>query len=467
MTMAMSSPRIVSIIGAGPVGTLAALYFSNDGWDVMLYDLRDDIRQTRVLGGPASTGKSINLALSHRGIEGLRGASEELAKVVMENVIPVYGRMIHDRRGRQVSQMYDVHGEHINAVDRGWLNALLLDEAEKRPNVEIKFNHKLVKCDFNNKTVKFSTSTGIIDMHTDLVVGADGAHSAVRRELMKFARMDYEQKYIDAAWCEISFPPRKNSKGNDEYALDPNHLHIWPRKTYMLMCLANIGNDKSFTGTLFMSPHQFEDITYPSDIVDFFRANFPDVLPLIGEENLVKQYFQNEKGSLMSLKCEPYHYLDRCVLIGDASHAMVPFYGQGMNCGFEDVNQLFRIIHSTNSLTSAFDQYTTTRKADLFAISDLAMNNYIEMRHSVTSKVYLARKHTEELVYKFFPKLGVRTLYHMVSFTSIPYHIALKRSIRQGKMFEAATVGLGVCLIGTIAYGVFKFKRVFSGYFSS
>ncbi|KAJ8103883.1 hypothetical protein POJ06DRAFT_264716 [Lipomyces tetrasporus] len=460
----MTDAKTVAIVGAGPVGSLAALYFANEGWNVSLYDRRNDPRLEKVQGSTSSTGKSINLALSHRGIEGLKGASMKLSDMVTSNVVPVYGRMIHDTKGRQESQPYDVHGQHINAVDRGWLNVVLLDEIDERPNVELKFGHRLLRCDFDAKRVKFITKDGEVDVNADLVVGADGAHSAVRNQLMRAARVDFEQKYIDALWCEISIPARVTEHGREEYPLDPNHLHIWPRKTFMLMSLANIGDDKSFTGTLFMPQSNFDDITYPQDLLDFFRTHFPDVIPLIGEEYLVQQFFSNPKGSLVSIKCTPYHYLDRCVLIGDAAHAMVPFYGQGMNCGFEDVQQLFMHLKANNTVYSGLETYTLARRQDLFAISDLAMANYVEMRSSVTSKMYLARKHTEEFLYKYFPGLGVRTLYNMVSFSSVPYHIALKRSIRQGQIFRGACFGVGLGIMGVAVYGVLRFKKIWQGW---
>ncbi|KAK9469749.1 hypothetical protein V1512DRAFT_232675 [Lipomyces arxii] len=461
------SAKSVAIIGAGPVGALAGLYFSNEGWDVTIYELRGDPRHARVPGSTASTGKSINLALSHRGIEGLRGASESLAEMVMKNVVPVYGRMIHDHKGKQHSQAYDVHGQHINAVDRGWLNNALVDEIEKRDNVELKFGHRLLQCDFDMKTIKLETKDGSVDVTADLVVGADGAHSAVRRQLMRVARVDFEQKYIDTLWSEISIPPRIESDGTESYPLDPQHLHIWPRKTFMLMSLANIGDDKSFTGTLFMPQANFDDITYPLDVIDFFKYHFPDVVPLIGEENLIKQFFDNPRGSLVSIKCNPYHYLDRCILIGDAAHAMVPFYGQGMNCGFEDVQVLFKMFKEHNAVSSALNKYTASRQKDLYSISDMAMDNYVEMRSSVTSNMYLARKNTEEFMYKYFPRLGVRTLYNMVSFSSTPYSVALKKSIAQGRTFNTVFFGAGIGMVGLAAYGAYRFRKVWKSALSS
>ncbi|KAK9470078.1 uncharacterized protein V1510DRAFT_441654 [Dipodascopsis tothii] len=435
--------RAVAIVGAGPVGALAALYFANRGWNVAVYDRRPDPRTTAAVAG-----RSINLALSHRGIDGLRGADEGLAAAIMRQVVPVHGRMVHDRAGRQSAQAYDALGEHINAVDRGWLNRTLLDAAAARPNVALHFGHRLRTCDFARRTAVFDAGADApLAVRADLIVGADGAHSAVRGQLMRAVEMDYAQTYIDTRYTELSIPAR-----GGEYALDPHHLHLWPRKTFMLMTLANIGS-KTFTGTLFMPAAMYDAIVYPDDVLELFEREFPDVVPLVGRDSLVNQFLAHPKGSLISVKCAPYHLGDRVVIIGDAAHAMVPFYGQGMNCGFEDVRELFRRLDAAPTVADALAAYTAERRRDLYAISDLAMANYVEMRDSVTSRSYLLRKAVEELLYRYAPRLGVRTLYHMVSFTSTPYHLALERTAAQGRAFRvAAATGVGAA--GLLATGL-------------
>ncbi|KAK6502825.1 kynurenine 3-monooxygenase, mitochondrial precursor [Arthrobotrys musiformis] len=446
-------PQKVVIIGAGPVGALAALYFAKGGWQVTVYELRGDLRNPE--NRSLNFTKSINLAISERGINGLRTVDPELTDEILESAIPMNGRMIHDTAGKQSSQRYDVHGRFIRSIDRSYLNGALLDQLEQMSNVTLKFSHNLKRLTLEKSEATFerrlaSGETETVKVSADLFIGADGAHSQTRYHMMKYVRLNFSQEYIDSLWCEFHLPPSPEG----EFQLDPNHLHIWPRQTFMFIALPNM--DKSFTCTLFMPEDMFKDIVGPEALLKFFLTEFPDVVPLIGEENLIGDYLKNQKLPLISVKCTPYHYRNKCVIIGDAAHAMVPFYGQGMNCGFEDVRTLWEHISSTPSLTDALTSYTLERQRDLHVINDLAMNNYIEMRSSVTSRTYLLKKGFQEFLYSWFPWMGVRTLYSMVSFSNIPYSEVVKRVKRQEKALGIAAQVVGLVGVGLVGWWVWE-----------
>ncbi|KAI7903167.1 uncharacterized protein BX663DRAFT_471908 [Cokeromyces recurvatus] len=352
-------------------------------------------------------------------------------------------RMVHiGQHGMQMSQAYDVNGQHINAVDRARLNEILLDAVEKMDAVTIYFEHRLIQIDLDSNILQFETSHNEQKTYkVDLIIGADGAYSRTRSQMMRRMRMNYNQEYIDTAYCELLMPPAKGPDGKPTFALDPNHLHIWPRHTFMLIALPN--PDFSFTCTLFMPFKMFEDIKTEDQLLEFFKEHFNDSIPLIGEASLKADFFHNPRGSLVSVKVSPHNYQDKSLIIGDAAHAMVPFYGQGMNCGFEDVERLHDILDShqikpvvngTNNriegLEEALDAYSRIRVEDAHAICDLAMYNYYEMRHAVTSIRFLARKKLENSIHFIFPRLII-PLYTMVSFTTIPYSKAIRRWHRQ------------------------------------
>ncbi|KAJ1970506.1 kynurenine 3-monooxygenase, mitochondrial precursor [Dimargaris xerosporica] len=414
--------------------------------------------------------RSINLAISDRGIAALKQVGLALAEEVLQAAIPMYGRMIHDPRGRQSSQAYGVFGQYINSFERKRLNISLLDAAESFANVTMHFGYTLRACDLDQGTAKFEIrATGYeYAVTVDLIVGADGAYSTCRRQLMRRTRMNYSQTYITHDYCELTIPARQNGRGEQEYAMDPNHLHIWPRHTFMMIALPN--KDRTFTCTLFMPKEQFEAIATPEKLLTFYQTHFPDAIALIGRDQLIRDFFANPRGALMSVKCTPYHYQDKMVILGDAAHSMVPFYGQGMNCGFEDIQVLFRILdehqvtvtmsplsqakaadpHWRSQMQQALDCYTQTRHRDAVAICDLAMYNYIEMRSSVVSWQYLFRKKLEDGLHKLFPSLII-PLYTMVSFTQIPYHEAIERHERQTRWLTRGLMGVGMVTTAVIA----------------
>ncbi|KAH0536956.1 hypothetical protein FGG08_006221 [Glutinoglossum americanum] len=413
--------------------------------------------------------------------------------------MPMYGRMIHssDPNGNltQEAQVYDVHGEvcssfpqilpsatfisgaskrliatslirnkkSIHAVDRAGLNKCLLDELEAMPNVKLFFNHKLTGADFRTKAAWFEVQEEDtskpraleIGVQFDFLIGADGAHSATRYHLMKFVRMTYQQAYIDTLWCEFTIPPLPVEEGGG-YRLSPNHLHIWPGKQFMFIAIP--GPNNSFTCTLFLPSHQSSYLSeIPILVEPFFAQHFPGVTPsLITPEALQHQFSHNPHLPLISIKCTPYHYASSCVILGDAAHAMVPFYGQGMNAGLEDVRVLFEQFLDVTDFAdpaareSALDAYTKHRHPDLVAINDLAMRNYDEMRAGVTSRLYLFRKWVEERVSLYLPASGWRTQYVRVSFGNERYSDVVKKAEWQGRVLKgviwggSAAVGLGV-----------------------
>ncbi|KAJ2556417.1 kynurenine 3-monooxygenase, mitochondrial precursor [Coemansia sp. RSA 1933] len=456
--------RTVVVIGGGLVGSLSACYLAKRGWGVRLFEKRPDIRLPE--NADLVEHRSINLAISERGFSALRRLDADLEKRVKAAVIPMHGRMIHALDGRQVSQAYDVFGKHINSVGRSTLIRLLLDEAESFPSVSISFDHEFVGADFESGAVTVTDikSGEQATVQADLIVGADGAYSRVRQRLMTKVMMDYSQTYIEHGYCEFTMGPRDGS-----FAMDPNHLHIWPRGSFMLIALPNL--DKSFTCTLFMPWSQFAKLTTGEAIAAFFGENFSDALPLIGEAAVRSEYMANPKGSLMYLKCSPYTYKGKAVILGDAAHAMVPFYGQGMNCGFEDVEALDTIMlevlnrdsaasnHSDRTalltdsqMADALDAYSASRTQDASAIVDLALENYVEMRAKVVGYTYLLRKHLEGFLHRLFPR-RVIPLYTMVSFTSIPYATVVRRWQRQSAWLRGlvkAVVGAMGAIAGLV-----------------
>ncbi|KAK3347539.1 hypothetical protein B0H65DRAFT_460718 [Neurospora tetraspora] len=489
----------VVVIGAGPVGSLAALYAANRGHDVEIYELRGDLRDPSTT--PLNFTRSINLALSERGLNAMRHANQpRLIDYVMGVTIPMRGRMIHGKRpdGKlyEEAQDYDIHGRSILAIDRGDLNKRLLDMLEEMPNVTFFFNHKLTGADFKRNKAWFEVKdestynlrdrSREIEIDFDFMIGADGAHSAVRYHLMKFARMDYQQQYIDTLWCEFQIAPKADSSSSSaksKFRISPNHLHIWPGKEFMFIAIPS--EDGSFTCTLFAPAAIYEQLeadTTGTSIPQFFDKYFPGVTSLIAPADLVSQFQSNPHLPLISIKCKPYHFSSSVVIVGDAAHAMVPFYGQGMNAGLEDVRILFDILDKHDRMTNddssleasqreiALAEYSAVRVPDAHAINDLALQNYIEMRSSVLSPVYRWRKALEEWLSVYVPSLGWQTKYSRVSFGNERYSEVVRKSEHQGQVLVRSLVGgVGLPLlvggmwlwfrykgaIGRAAYGVF------------
>eukprot|EP00049_Salpingoeca_infusionum_P010743 m.185581 g.185581 ORF g.185581 m.185581 type:complete len:387 (-) comp14733_c0_seq4:1928-3088(-) len=323
----------VAICGGGLVGALEACYLAKRGYEVHLFEARPDPRkQDRVVIN------SINLALSPRGITALEKVG--VAAPVVKDGIPMRARMIHSHSG-QLSQIpYSKDGKAILSVDRRGLNEYLLSEAEKYQNVTLYFEHKLKSSDPNTGTLVFHNGN---TYQVDFIVGADGAHSQTRRSVMRHSRVNYSQYYIPHGYKELCIPPAEAGG----FRMAQNFLHIWPRNTFMMIALPNL--DGSFTVTLFMPFERFEELTNPTQVLEFFEREFPDSIDLIGRERLEKDFFTNPTAPLITVKCSPLAY-KHTVLLGDAAHAIVPFYGQGMNSGFEDCEVLDTFLDKYSDL---------------------------------------------------------------------------------------------------------------------
>jgi kynurenine 3-monooxygenase len=345
-------------------------------------------------------------------------------------------------------------------MDRTGLNRTLLDHLNSMPNVKFFFNRKLVSVDFRKKLAWFENRTKTdpaksddIEVRFDLMIGADGAHSAVRYHLMKFVPMSYQQEYIDKLWCQFHVPATLSG----DYRLPPNYLHIWPQGDSMFIALPNL--DKTFTSTLFLTRSGFEQLDVSGKIVEYFNEKFPGVVPdLITEDDLRKQFREHDHLPLISIKCSPYHYGSTGVIIGDAAHAMVPFYGQGMNAGLEDVRVLFEFLDMyPNDQAKALSAYSKQRTPDAHTINDLALGNYREMASDVKKPLYLLRKWIEEKLYIYVPSVGWATQYSRVTFSNMRYSEVQDAAHRQAKILNGV-VGLGLVMIAGSASLFFRSK---------
>ena len=417
----------VTIIGAGLVGSLWAVYLSRAGYKVTIYERRSDIRKAEI-----SAGKSINLALSVRGWKALDAVG--VGDAVREIAIPMYGRVMHDLEGELTYQPYGKEGQAIYSVSRGNINAKMMDIAEKKGNATIHYNHECHSVDFEN-SISFirNTITGEeLEIKSDLIFASDGAFSATRyNSMQKLPRFNYSQRFIEDGYREILLPA--NADGS--YKMDKNALHIWPRGRFMMIALAN--EDGSFTCTLFM-PHEnhkyaFDKLNSKADVDQFFKEVFPDfyeIMPSVGEA-----WEDHPLSSLAIIRCFPWTH-GKGALMGDSAHATVPFYGQGMNSGFEDCTVLndLMIKHEEN-WENVFKEYNETRKRDGDALQDLSLDNYYEMRDHVADESFLLRKKIEAKYTKLYPNKWL-PLYSQVTFSNIPYHVAYNQGKVQDTIME-------------------------------
>ena len=419
----MSKPNKITIAGSGLVGALQAIYMKQQGFDVHLYERRSDMRQNLM-----SAGRSINLALSDRGFRGLSGVV--IDDSIREISIPMYRRVMHDVNGNLTFQPYGKDGQAIYSVSRGALNCKLMDLAEQS-GVNIHFSHQLVDVDLNTATAGFKHGEEIKTVESDFLVGADGAFSEVRNELIKKPWSNYSQYYIDYAYKEFSIPANEDGS----HQIEKNALHIWPRKDFMLIALPN--PDGSFTLTLFFSKSgelSFDSLDSIEKAEEFFSTYFADALALMPQFR--EEYTTNPAAAMVIVKCFPWTFQDKVMLIGDAAHAIVPFYGQGMNCCFEDCFVFDELLQSHDgNWSELMRKYENSRKPNADAIAELALRNFIEMRDKVSDPTFLLQKKIEARFTELHPGKWM-PLYSMVTFSHTPYSEALRIGDRQEAIMQ-------------------------------
>lgn len=416
----------ITILGAGLAGSLLAVYMAKKGFAVNIYERRPDMRREDI-----SAGKSINLALSLRGIHALKEVG--LYEKIKEISIPMYGRMIHSMDGTTQLQPYGKDmSEYINSVSRADLNKMLMDLAEEFRSVKFHFNMRCMGMEqvSNNEEHDIffhdESTQANIAVKSGITIAADGATSPVRMEMLKVPRFNFSQEYENYGYKELHIPPGKDGK----FQMETNALHIWPRGSFMLIALPNM--DGSFTCTLFLAydkslggDNSFENLDTPQKVNEFFTRNFSDAVDLM--PSLTHDFFENPTGTLMTVKCYPWNLGGNAVLLGDSAHAIVPFFGQGMNAAFEDCVYLNRCIDEYGgNWEKIFGEFQKMRKPNTDAIADLAQENFIEMRDLVATPRYQLKKKIETELYKKHPETFIPK-YTMVTFMRIPYSVALER----------------------------------------
>lgn len=414
----------IAITGAGLVGSLLALYLKKRGYRITVFERRPDPRKERVDGG-----RSINLALSARGLKALD--EHGLADTIRRIAIPMHGRMMHDTAGALTFQPYGKEGEFINSVSRSDLNMVLIDEAE-RAGVDFHFNHRCINVDLN--ATELTLSNGAANTKTEkfgLIIGADGAFSAVRAAMQITDRFNYEQHYIEHGYKELHIPASATGK----FQLEKNALHIWPRESFMMIALPN--PDMTFTCTLFLpfnGVNSFDTLNSEEKIIHFFESFFPDAVRLM--PTLLEDFQRNATSSLVTVKCYPW-VINRTLLIGDAAHAVVPFYGQGMNAGFEDCRILNKMLDDANDdWDKVLERFQQERKQNGDAIAQLALENFIEMRDHVADDKFLLQKKIEARIHELYPDKWIPQ-YSMVTFRpDIPYSNAMAIGRRQAEIMK-------------------------------
>ncbi len=422
----------IAIVGGGLVGSLWASFLAKRGFDITVYEKRPDMRLAGVRAG-----RSINLALSHRGWMALERIG--VADIVRDQAIAMPGRMIHHLDRTTVFQPYGMADQAIYSVSRNRLNFALDTANDGYSNVRYVYSSRCADIDLESGDMIITDDAGLsLKVNHDFIFGTDGAFSKIRSAMQHTDRFDYTQKYLVHGYKELRIPPTEQAG----FRIEPNALHIWPRGNFMLIALPN--SDGSFTCTLFL-PYEgeksYERLTTPQEVTDFFELEFPDAVELM--PTLTQDFFANPTSSLITVQCFPWSYKAKTLLLGDACHAIVPFYGQGMNAGFEDCCILDDMMNSTGLSPSStpqdwvrtMDQYEQARKKDVDAIGQLALDNFIEMRDKVSDPQFILRKRIEKFLFSRYPDLFIPT-YSQVTFSSIPYSEALANGKVQDRFFE-------------------------------
>jgi kynurenine 3-monooxygenase len=419
----MSGKQKITLIGSGLTGPLLAIELLRRGFDVEIFERRPDMRKVNMRAG-----RSINLALSTRGIHALTqaGVWEEMQRII----IKMKGRMMHSVSGELTFQPYGKdETEVINSISRAELNIALMNAAEERG----------VQIHFNQRCTGFDLKSGAVYLHdevtgqnqsvgSDVVIGTDGSASAIRTEMLKLNRFNFSQQYLNYGYKELTIAPGSDGM----HQIETNALHIWPRGNLMLIALPNI--DGTFGCILFLpfeGPDSFEVLKDEASVLNFFQTRFPDAVSLM--PHLLENYFGNPTGSMVTIKCSPWHVDGKALLLGDSAHAIVPFFGQGLNCAFEDCTILLGLLDQHADWATVFEKFDSVRKNDTDAIADLAVENFVEMRDRVADPRFLFRKKIELALEAKYPGIFVPK-YAMVTFHRVPYSVAAQRGRVQDRM---------------------------------
>ena len=442
------------LIGSGLAGGLLAAYLGRRGYDVDLYERRADPREGNIIGG-----RSINLALSTRGIHALEQLG--IADEVLQHAIPMRGRMIHDKSGNLHFAPYDVDpNKHINSIGRAALNTAVIEAAQRYPNVRVHFSHRCTDVDLDSGTAELVDSSveagvspadpvrQVIEVSADAIIGVDGAFSAVRQSMhKKLADFEYDESYLAHGYKELTIPPALDGS----WRMEKEALHIWPRRSFMMIALPN--PDGSFTCTLFWEfegPRSFASTKTDDDVRRFFDEEFPDAVPLMPA--LLEDFKNNPTGSLVTIRCAPWYHKDKVALVGDAAHAVVPFYGQGMNAAFEDCVVLDECLAEVpDNRERAFAEYFARRKENADALADLAVENFIEMRDKTASRTFRAKKKLDHALEAALPGIYL-PLYTMVTFTRIPYAQAAQRARRQDSIIYTGLTLISAIIVALLIH---------------
>ena len=423
-----SKKENILIIGAGLCGSLLALRLGQRGYQVKLVEKRPDLRKVE-----QDAGRSINLAFSDRGMKAMKmvGLQDDVKKLCL----PMLGRMIHDAKGNKFMSLYSGREDkYINSISRPGLNMLLLDAAEKLPNVTLLFNQSCQSVDLENTSGVFKDylTKEEITHKADIVFGTDGAGSVMRNQMFisKKLRLSFSIDWLSHSYKELTIPAAKNG----EFKTDHNALHIWPRGENMLISLPNL--DGSFTVTLFLAHEtgsdNFEKLNTPEKVSEYFEREFPDAKALM--PNLADEFFENPTGNLGTVKCYPWSTYGKTLIMGDAAHAIVPFYGQGMIASFEDVVVLDKYIEKyEGDWKTTFSEFQKERKKDADAIGDLAIDNFHEMKEHTANPLFQEKRKLEVAFEDHYPE-KYNSKYSLVTFNAdIPYSVAMRRGRAQDK----------------------------------
>ncbi len=419
-----SKHQQVTLIGAGLSGPLLAILLRQRGFAVEIYERRADRRKVRV-----SAGRSINLAISTRGIHALRQAG--LWDRMQGIIVPMKGRMMHSVTAELTFQPYGKNeSEVINSISRAELNLALVNAAEEH-GAAIHFNQRCVGYDLRSHSLRLRDEETRAEWTKEagVVIACDGSASSIRTEMLKMNRFDFSQQHLGHGYKELTIP----AGALGEHQLETNALHIWPRGNLMLIALPNI--DGTFACILFLpfeGADSFASLSAPQRVIEFFRDRFPDALRLM--PGLAENYLANPTGAMVTIKCSPWHMEGKALLLGDAAHAIVPFFGQGINCGFEDGTVLIQLLDRYNAdWEGVFSEFERERKVNTDAIADMAVENFVEMRDRVGDSRFLLRKKVELMLEEQFPKRFVPK-YSMVTFHRVPYSVAFARGVVQDQI---------------------------------